>query len=82
MQTLTVLGSTGSIGTSTLDVVARHPERYRVHALTASSQIDLMLASGSRARLEMWTRATHAGRASAASDGQLTAISAPASGTA
>lgn len=44
MQTLTVLGSTGSIGTSTLDVVARHPDRYRVHALTASTQVDLMLA--------------------------------------
>ncbi|MBF8222677.1 1-deoxy-D-xylulose-5-phosphate reductoisomerase [Halomonas sp. 328] len=32
---VTVLGATGSIGTSTLDVIARHPERYRVHALTA-----------------------------------------------
>lgn len=42
--TVTVLGSTGSIGTSTLDVLARHPERFRVHALTASSQVDLMLA--------------------------------------
>jgi len=50
MQTLTVLGSTGSIGTSTLDVVARHPDRYRVHALTASTQIDLMLAQCQRFR--------------------------------
>ena len=32
---LTILGSTGSIGTSTLDVVARHPDQYRVTALTA-----------------------------------------------
>lgn len=32
---VTVLGATGSIGASTLDVIARHPERYRVHALTA-----------------------------------------------
>ncbi|GED21037.1 1-deoxy-D-xylulose-5-phosphate reductoisomerase [Halomonas halmophila] len=32
---VTVLGATGSIGTSTLDVIARHPERYRVHALSA-----------------------------------------------
>ncbi len=39
---LTVLGSTGSIGTSTLDVVARHPERFEVHALTASRQVDLL----------------------------------------
>lgn len=34
-QSVTVLGATGSIGSSTLDVIARHPERYRVHALTA-----------------------------------------------
>jgi 1-deoxy-D-xylulose-5-phosphate reductoisomerase len=42
MQHLTILGSTGSIGTSTLDVVARHPDRFRVIALTGSSQIDLL----------------------------------------
>ena len=41
---LTILGSTGSIGTSTLDVVARHPDRFKVWALTASRQVDLMLA--------------------------------------
>ena len=40
LQTLTILGSTGSIGVSTLDVVARHPERYRVVALTAHSRVD------------------------------------------
>lgn len=39
-QNLTVLGSTGSIGVSTLDVVARHPERYGVYALTANTQTD------------------------------------------
>jgi 1-deoxy-D-xylulose-5-phosphate reductoisomerase len=39
---LTVLGSTGSIGTSTLDVVARHPDKYRVHALTAFRQDELL----------------------------------------
>ena len=60
MQTLTVLGSTGSIGTSTLDVVARHPERYRVHALTASSQIDLMLAQCQRFRPAVAVMATEA----------------------
>lgn len=43
-KNITILGSTGSIGTSTLDVLSRHPEDYRVHALTASTQIDLMLA--------------------------------------
>jgi 1-deoxy-D-xylulose-5-phosphate reductoisomerase len=40
VQRLCVLGSTGSIGTSTLDVVARHPERFVVHALTAHSRIE------------------------------------------
>ncbi|MFZ2853116.1 MAG: 1-deoxy-D-xylulose-5-phosphate reductoisomerase [Rhodocyclaceae bacterium] len=39
-QTLTILGSTGSIGVSTLDVVRRHPQRYRVVALCAHRQID------------------------------------------
>ncbi|RDD93535.1 1-deoxy-D-xylulose-5-phosphate reductoisomerase [Acidovorax sp. BoFeN1] len=43
-QRLTVLGSTGSIGTSTLDVVARHPDRFEVFALSAATQVDLMLA--------------------------------------
>ena len=42
-QRLAVLGSTGSIGANTLDVVARHPERFEVFALSASSQVDLML---------------------------------------
>ena len=35
MKGITILGSTGSIGVSTLDVIARHPERFRVVALTA-----------------------------------------------
>ena len=42
-QRLTVLGSTGSIGTRTLDVVARHPGRFAVFALTAATQVDLMV---------------------------------------
>lgn len=42
-QAVTVLGSTGSIGVSTLDVVARNPERYRVYALTANTRVDLIL---------------------------------------
>ncbi|MDO9606513.1 MAG: 1-deoxy-D-xylulose-5-phosphate reductoisomerase [Hydrogenophaga sp.] len=44
VQSVTILGSTGSIGTSTLDVLARHPERYKVFALTAATQVELMLA--------------------------------------
>lgn len=43
MQYLTILGSTGSIGVSTLDVVARHPLRYGVYALTAHSRVDELL---------------------------------------
>ena len=39
-SSVTVLGATGSIGTSTLDVIARHPDRFRVHALTAHQRID------------------------------------------
>jgi len=38
-----VLGATGSIGISTLDVLARHPERYRVIALTANRQVERLL---------------------------------------
>ena len=40
---LTILGSTGSIGTNTLDVVARHPERFEVFALSAARQVELMV---------------------------------------
>ncbi|BCL75181.1 1-deoxy-D-xylulose 5-phosphate reductoisomerase [Jeongeupia sp. HS-3] len=39
-QVLTILGSTGSIGVSTLDVVARHPEQFQVYALTGATQLD------------------------------------------
>ncbi len=42
-QNIAVLGSTGSVGANTLDVVARHPERFSVFALSASTQVDLML---------------------------------------
>ena len=42
VQTLTILGCTGSIGVNTLDVVRRHPDRYRVLALCAHRQIDLL----------------------------------------
>ena len=42
-QRITVLGSTGSIGVSTLEVIARHPERFEVFALSAATRVDLML---------------------------------------
>ena len=49
-QRVAVLGSTGSIGTNTLDVLARHPDRFEVVALTAATQVDLMLAQCERFR--------------------------------
>ena len=41
-QTLAVLGATGSVGVNTLDVVARHPDRFEVFALTAMRRTDLL----------------------------------------
>jgi len=41
---VSVLGSTGSIGINTLDVIARHPDRFEVYALAAHSSVDSMLA--------------------------------------
>jgi 1-deoxy-D-xylulose-5-phosphate reductoisomerase len=49
-QRLAVLGATGSIGVSTLDVVARHPERFEVFALTAMRQDELLEAQCRRWR--------------------------------
>ena len=43
VRNITILGSTGSVGVSTLDVVARHPDRYQVIALTANKSIGKML---------------------------------------
>ena len=43
-QNITVMGRTGSIGTNTLDVLSRHPERFEVFALTASTQVELILS--------------------------------------
>jgi len=42
-QRLTILGSTGSVGSNTLDVVARHPERFEIFALSANTQVELLL---------------------------------------
>ena len=44
IQSVSILGSTGSIGVNTLDVIARQPELYQVFALTAHSGVDLMTA--------------------------------------
>jgi 1-deoxy-D-xylulose-5-phosphate reductoisomerase len=50
MQNITILGATGSIGVSTLDVLARHPERYQVFALTAHSRVEELAAQCERFR--------------------------------
>ncbi|QGW82789.1 1-deoxy-D-xylulose-5-phosphate reductoisomerase [Variovorax paradoxus] len=47
-QRITVLGSTGSVGVSTLDVISRHPERFEVFALSASTKVDELLAQCAR----------------------------------
>lgn len=43
MQTLTILGATGSIGRNTLDVVAQHPDAFRIFALTAHQNKEILL---------------------------------------
>ncbi|MFT2090474.1 1-deoxy-D-xylulose-5-phosphate reductoisomerase [Paraglaciecola sp. 2405UD69-4] len=43
MQQVTILGATGSIGKSTIDVLLRHPESFNVFALTANSNLELLL---------------------------------------
>jgi len=42
-QNLVILGSTGSVGTSTLDVVARHPDRFEIFGLTAFHRVDALI---------------------------------------
>lgn len=50
MRRIALLGATGSIGASALDVIARHPERYRVDALSAHSKVDELVALCARFR--------------------------------
>ena len=56
-----VLGSTGSIGVNTLDVIERHPERFQVFALTGSTSVEAMLAQCARHQPEfaVMASATH-----------------------
>src|SRR3984885_5119290 len=58
LKRLTILGSTGSIGVSTLDVVGRHPEKYRVHALVAGSNVGLLVQKIERFRPQVTVTAT------------------------
>ena len=50
MKTITILGATGSIGTSTLDLVEREPERFEVLALTANCDVARLAAAAIRTR--------------------------------
>jgi 1-deoxy-D-xylulose-5-phosphate reductoisomerase len=61
-QRVTVLGSTGSVGVNTLDVIARHPDRFEVFALSASTKVDEMLAQCARfsPRFAVMASAPHA----------------------
>jgi len=58
LKTLTLLGSTGSIGVSTLDVVGRHPEKYRIHGLIAGTNVDLLVQQIERFRPQIAVTAT------------------------
>ena len=48
MQAITLLGATGSIGESTLDVIARHPDKYSIFALTGNQQIEKLASQCQR----------------------------------
>ena len=53
MKTVTILGSTGSIGKSTVDLLAANPDRYRVLALVANSSAEALAAQAIRLRAEI-----------------------------
>ena len=53
MKTVSILGATGSVGTSTLDLVEREPDRFRVRALTANCDVDGLAAAAIRTRAEI-----------------------------
>lgn len=62
MRRLTILGSTGSIGTSTLDVVRRHPGKFSVYALVAGRNTDLLAAQVEEFRPRVAVVASEAAR--------------------
>ncbi|MBQ1874241.1 MAG: 1-deoxy-D-xylulose-5-phosphate reductoisomerase [Paludibacteraceae bacterium] len=53
MKRLAILGSTGSIGTQTLDVVRRHPDLYEVYAICANRSVDLLVEQAREFRPEV-----------------------------
>ncbi len=72
MKTVTILGATGSIGTSTLDLIEREPENFQVLALTANCDVDKLAAAAIR---------TNARRAVVAEEGCLADLRAALAGT-
>ena len=62
LKHLTILGSTGSIGVSTLDVVGRHPDQYQVHALVAGYNVELLTEQILRFRPRIAVTATEESR--------------------
>jgi len=72
VRTVTVLGSTGSVGTSTVDLLAANPGRYQVHALVGGRNLDLLAAQAIR---------LHAGLAVIAEPSLLGALAAALDGT-
>jgi 1-deoxy-D-xylulose-5-phosphate reductoisomerase len=53
MKTVTILGATGSVGTSTLDLIEREPDRFGVRALTANCDVDRLAAAARRTHAEL-----------------------------
>lgn len=72
MKTVTILGATGSIGTSTLDLIEREPENFQVLALTANCDVDKLAIAAIR---------TNARRAVVADEGCLADLRAALAGT-
>jgi 1-deoxy-D-xylulose-5-phosphate reductoisomerase len=90
MRSVTILGATGSVGTSTLDLIEREPDRYRVRALTANCDVDKLAAASRRTGAELAVVADEsclpalrdalAGTATRAAGGRAAVIDAAASG--
>jgi len=53
MKTVTILGATGSVGTSTLDLIEREPDRFKVRALTANCDVEKLAAAARRTGAEL-----------------------------
>lgn len=60
VRSLTILGSTGSVGTSTLDLVSHHEDRFRIEALTANNNIELLATQARQFRAQLAVTANDA----------------------